>query len=156
MWHSFDACAEAMNRTGLWVAELFWYSPTVNRCIYRNSFDHGLGIYGYRRIRPCLLVEVLATRAESSWIFCLLYCDQLHLHLSLFFFCAVIAQFELIKDKFQNQTTKLHFHLSRFQIIHRMKRITTCQRTNYHDTANFSRALTASVIWYIRCQQAHH
>ena len=51
-------------------------------------------------------------------------------------FVGVMAQFKLVKPKFLNWTT-LHVHLCGLKIIHGMEQGTTCQRTNYHDTANF-------------------
>ena len=56
------------------------------------------------------------------------------------YFSGVITQFEHVKFKFSNYTM-LYVHLFGFQITHCVKQRTTCQRTNYHVTTNYSEYL---------------
>ena len=51
--------------------------------------------------------------------------------------------------KIYSNLTKLHVHLCGFQIIHRMKECTTCQRTNY-DVTNHSLCSFSHIIYVLQ------
>ena len=68
--------------------------------------QHSFKIHSFRFTQPYLIVGVLATQAEFLEIFC--YCTEMNwafiLHTAYAFGCfySVMAQFELIKYKFNN------------------------------------------------------
>ena len=68
--------------TGQLDEELTWYSPCTTRRICNYSFGNGPGIHGFRLTLPCLIIEVLATRAKflQAFGYCIVY--HLHIHLS--------------------------------------------------------------------------
>ena len=78
-----------MNQTGLWDAELTWYSSNAicHICIY--GLKHNLRIHGCRPIWSCLNIEFLQPPA---------YCNQLRITNVFDFFCSIMVQFELVKQ----------------------------------------------------------
>ena len=102
----------------------------------------------------CLIVKVHSTRVESFQPS--LYCTVVN---CAFSFCTavvfgrfdgVIAQFEVVRQKFPNLST-LNIHLCSFQITHGVNQCTKCQRsptTILPTTASTIMARTASVTWY--------
>ena len=88
---TFAKVVKVMNHIWLWDAKLVWYSLSSTPWIY---------LYGLVAI--FLGLPDLASSCKPSKIsstFCLLYSDQLHLHLShnvFGWFCSIMAQFELV------------------------------------------------------------
>ena len=102
MSHNSAALAgvvKVTNHTGLREVEPARYSPSANRWICLDSFEHSLGIYGFRSIWPCLIVEVLVTRAKflepsdhCTWNNCAFITNIFGC------FCGVMTQFKLKKN----------------------------------------------------------
>ena len=93
----------------------------------------------FRLTRPCLIIEVHATRAKflQSAGYCALTNKTLTFRATKVFDCfrRVKSQFELVK--LPNQSM-LHVYLDGIQITHVVKQCTTCQHTKYHDTTKHS------------------
>ena len=88
-----DAVAELVKMTDhikLWYTKLAWYSPSA------TSLEHNLWIEG---IRPCLIVEVLATQAKffQPSGYCTVINSAFSVHATKLFHCSygVVALFEL-------------------------------------------------------------
>ena len=134
------------NHTGIRIVKLAWYSPSG---IYRICFygsEHGFVIQFY------VYLTFLDRQGPSDPSETLKLPHRLFLHDKCFFlysFCSIMGQFELVNHKFADYNM-VHVYLCSFQITHRIKQRTMCQRTNCHDTINHSgyilTAWTASVI----------
>ena len=80
---AMDTFAELMkvtNDSGLWGADLSWYSLSANCWIYLLGLEHGLRIYAWY----CPIVEVLETRTkflEPSGSCALLFAHQMAIFL---------------------------------------------------------------------------
>ena len=78
---ALDNLAEVMkvtNYTGLWYAEITWYSRITIRWIFFYGLKHVLRTHGLRPTWPCLIIKALVIKAK----FLDPYYDQLCLHLS--------------------------------------------------------------------------
>ena len=71
-WDAIKVFWTPLLQMNQWDTEFSWYSSSaVNRvCLY--GLEHDLGIHDFKRTWPCLIVDVLATRAKSllSSVYC--------------------------------------------------------------------------------------
>ena len=88
---------------------------------------------------PWLIKEVRLKFLELSGNRTMIKCDFIFSIMHGFgCFRGVMDQFELVEQKFPEQTILLNVHLSDFQSTHGMKQYTTRQRINYLDNNNHS------------------
>ena len=138
------------NHSGLRDTELAGYSPIATHRIFLYGSGHGLGIYSFTPISLSVVIEVLATRAKflEQYGFSIVINGVFTFHGTNVFGCfhGVMAQFKLIKHKLISAI---------FKIIPEVKQHSTCQRTDYHETTDYSGYLPRrpelfSITWHSR------
>ena len=70
----FAEVVKVTNHTGLWDAELAWYSMSDIHWICLYGLKYNLKIHGFRLTWHCLIVKI-------SWTIWILHSDQLYLHI---------------------------------------------------------------------------